>query len=222
MLWNKLTVTKAGRELAPASRGKLIFALDATASREATWEQACSIQSTMFDVAAGHGGLDLKLVFYHGLETCKASAWTNSTGELRQWMRAVRCDGGQTQIERFLNHGLKMATTGRVDALIFVGDAMEEDAQRLCQLSRALGERRVPIFIFQEGNNPEAKDTFARMATLSGGAHLTFDPASLNRLRELLGAVAVYASGGHLALQQHAQRSGNSEVLRLTSQLAKK
>lgn len=222
MFWNKLTVTKAGRELAPASRGKLIFALDATASRQETWEQACGIQTTMFDVAAGHGGLDLKLVFYQGIETCKASAWTNNTGELRKWMRAVTCEGGQTQIERVLNHALSMAATGRVDALVFVGDAVEESSERLYQLSKALGERRVPIFIFQEGNDPAASIIFPRMASLSGGAHLSFDLASLNRLRDLLGAVAVYASGGHLALQHHAQRSRNSEVLKLTSQIAKK
>jgi len=222
MFWNKLTVTKAGRELAPASRGKLIFALDATNSRQATWEQACSIQSTMFDVAAGHGGLDLKLVFYQGYDSCKASAWTNNTGELRNWMRAVSCEGGQTQIERVLNHALSMAATGRVDALVFVGDAVEEVSQRLYDLSQALGERRVPIFIFQEGHDPAATIVFARMASLSGGAHLTFDLASLNRLKDLLGAVAVYASGGHVALEQYAQRSRNSEVLKLTSQIAKK
>jgi len=130
-----------------------------------------------------------------------------------QMMRAVRCDGGQTQIERILNHSLSMAATGRVDALLFVGDAVEKDSQRLYQLSKALGERRVPIFIFQEGNDPAASIIFARMATISGGAHLSFDLASLNRLRDLLGAVAIYASGGHL-LQQHAQRTRNREVLK--------
>ena len=204
---NKLTVSKEAHSLAPASRGKLIFALDATASRERTWAHACGVQSTMFDVAAGHGGLDLKLVFFQGATTCRASAWTNKTSELRNWMKAVRCESGFTQIERVLNHALKMATTGRVDALIFVGDAMEEDPELLCRLSKNLGERRVPIFVFQEGNDTLATETFTQMAALSGGARLPFDLANLSRLKELLGGVAAYASGGHLALQQLARRA---------------
>jgi hypothetical protein len=39
-------------------RGRLIFAMDATASREPTWDQACRIQARMFTETASLGGLD--------------------------------------------------------------------------------------------------------------------------------------------------------------------
>jgi len=40
----------------PGGRGRLIFALDATASREPTWDRACRIQGEMFEATAGLGG----------------------------------------------------------------------------------------------------------------------------------------------------------------------
>ncbi|HEV7994737.1 MAG TPA: VWA domain-containing protein, partial [Stellaceae bacterium] len=47
-------------------RGRLIFALDATASREPTWDRACRIQGEMFEATAALGGLEIQLVFYRG------------------------------------------------------------------------------------------------------------------------------------------------------------
>ncbi|HEY9776382.1 MAG TPA: hypothetical protein V6C81_21655 [Planktothrix sp.] len=232
MFWqSKKAVTVNGEKPAPVAasqhgvvvgnnRGRLIFSLDATASRQPTWDQACAVQSTMFDVAAELGGLDVKLVFYRGVQTCKASSWTSDSKQLHSWMNSVSCEGGSTQIARVLTHALTMAKTSRVNALVFVGDAMEEDPGVLFELAKELGTLRVPIIIFQEGTDAGASSTFKRMAKLSGGAHLNFDLANVHRLRELLGAVAAYASGGHSALLAHGRRSNNAEVLRLTSQLS--
>src|SRR5439155_18252134 len=58
-----------------AARGRLIFALDATASREPSWDRACRIQGEMFEATAALGGLDVKLVYYRGFNECKASRW---------------------------------------------------------------------------------------------------------------------------------------------------
>src|SRR4029077_8011790 len=57
---------------ATASCARLVFALDATASREPTWDLACSLQSQMFSEVATIGGLSIQLAFYRGIE-CKAS-----------------------------------------------------------------------------------------------------------------------------------------------------
>ncbi len=59
---------------------------------------------------------------------------------------------------------------------------------------------------------------FQQIANLSRGAYLRFDLASADRLKELLGAVAVYAAGGYRALAAYGEKKGG-EVLRLTSQL---
>jgi hypothetical protein len=199
-------------------RGRLIFALDATASREPTWDRACRIQGEMFEATAALGGLDVKLVYYRGFSECKASRWMSSAADLHRVMRAVFCVGGQTQIERVLAHALSETGNQRVNALVFVGDAMEENVDRLCGLAGELGLKGVPLFLFHEGDDPAAARAFRHMARLSRGAYLRFDLASADRLKDLLGAVAVYAAGGHRALTAYGDRKGG-EVLRLTAQL---
>ena len=199
-------------------RGRLIFALDATASREPTWERACRIQGEMFEATAGLGGLAIQLVFYRGFAECKASRWMTTAAELHRAMRSVFCVGGETQIERVLAHAVAETGRHRVNALVFVGDAMEENLDRLCGLAGQLGLLGVPIFVFHEGGDPVAGAAFRQIAKLSRGAYLSFDRASADRLKELLGAVAIYAAGGYRALAAHGERKGG-EILRLTSQL---
>lgn len=204
---------------APAGRrGRLIFALDATASREPTWDRACRIQGEMFEATAALGGLDVKLVYYRGFNECKASRWMTSAADLHRVMRAVSCIGGETQIERVLAHALAETKKQRVNALVFVGDAMEENVDRLCRLAGELGLNGVPIFLFHEGGDPVAGRAFQQMAKLSRGAYVRFDMASAGRLKELLAAVAVYAAGGYRALTAYGEKKGG-EVLRLTAQL---
>jgi len=200
------------------ARGRLIFALDATASREPSWDRACRIQGEMFEATAALGGLDVKLVYYRGFNECKASRWMSNAADLHRVMRAVSCLGGETQIERVLAHALAETKRQRVGALVFVGDAMEENVDRLCQLAGELGLNGVPIFLFHEGDNPIAARAFRQMARLSRGAYLHFDLASADRLKDLLGAVAVYAAGGYRALTAYGEKKGG-EVLRLTAQL---
>jgi hypothetical protein len=199
-------------------RGRLIFALDATASRQPTWDRACRIQGEMFEATATLGGLDVRLLFYRGFDECKASRWMQNAAQLQRAMRAVSCIGGETQIERVLSHAIGESKTQRVNALVFVGDAMEEKVDRLCRLAGELGLLGVPIFIFHEGRERNAAAAFKQMASLSHGAYLSFDLASAERLKELLAAVAVYAAGGYRALAAYGEGKGG-EVLRLTSQL---
>jgi hypothetical protein len=199
-------------------RGRLIFALDATASREPSWERACRIQGEMFEATAGLGGLEIQLVFYRGFAECKASRWMTAAAELHRAMRSVFCAGGETQIERVLAHAVTETGRRRVNALVFVGDAMEENVDRLCGLAGQLGLLGVPIFVFHEGGDRIAGAAFRQMAKLSRGAYLSFDLASADRLKELLGAVAVYAAGGYRALAAYGEKRSGA-VLRLTSQL---
>jgi hypothetical protein len=130
----------------------------------------------------------------------------------------VHCVGGETQIERVLAHAIRETGKRRVNALVFVGDAMEENVDRLCRLAGELGLLGVPIFVFHEGRDPKAAAAFRQIANLSRGAYLSFDMASAARLKELLAAVAVYAAGGYRALADYGREKGG-EVLRLTQQL---
>jgi hypothetical protein len=199
-------------------RGRLIFALDATASREPSWDRACRIQGEMFEATAALGGLDVRLVFYRGFNECKASRWMQNAADLHKAMRAVSCVGGETQIERVLEHAIAETKKQRVHALVFVGDAMEENVDRLCKLAGELGLLGTPIFIFHEGGDPGAANAFRQIAKLSRGAYLSFDLASADRLKELLAAVAVYAAGGYRALADYSAKKGD-DVRLLTAQL---
>src|SRR5262249_29083022 len=87
-------------------RGRLLFALDATASREPTWDRACQIQAEMFNVTAALGGLEVQLVYYRGIGGLEASPWVADAAGLAGRMAEVHCLAGQTQIGRVLRHAL--------------------------------------------------------------------------------------------------------------------
>jgi hypothetical protein len=203
---------------AAATRGRLILAIDATASRQPTWDAACKIQGEMFEATAGIGGLDAQLVYFRGFDECRASQWLTSASALHRAMGKVSCAGGLTQIERALDHAIRETNIAKVNALIFVGDAQEESAEKLCRLAGELGSLNVPLFILQEGQNPNATATFKRMADLSHGAHLPFDLAGVSRLKTLLGAIASFAAGGRQALERYAAKQGGAS-LQITAQL---
>jgi hypothetical protein len=198
----------------PASgRGRLIFALDATASRDPTWDRACRLQGEMFEATASLGGLDIQLVFYRGFAECKASRWLARAEDLHRAMRKVGCVGGETQIARVLTHALNEAHAGKVNALVFVGDAVEESPEALYRLAGELALLGVPAFLFHEGVDALAGATFKEIARLTRGAYCPFDSASAQQLKALLGAVAVYAAGGRKALADYGKRTGGAALL---------
>lgn len=215
-----LNQVAAAPKPAGAARGRLIFALDATASRQPTWDRACHIQGEMFQETAALGGLALQLVWYRGLGEFEALPWLTNATELTGHMNRVGCAGGLTQIRRVLAHALEETRRQRIGALVFVGDCMEEEPGELYELAGQLGITGVPVFLFQEGGEPVASRVFRRIAELSHGAYSAFDTGSAQQLRELLRAVAVYAAGGRPALEDFGRRQGGL-VLQLTHQLGK-
>ena len=201
-------------------RGRLIFGMDATASREPTWDQACQIQGEMFSSTAALGGLDIQLCHYRGFGEFDASPWLSSADTLLKRMTSVTCRGGHTQIEKILKQALAETRKQKVQALVFVGDCMEENADHLCHLAGQLGMLGVPVFLFHEGNEPEAARTFKEIARLTRGAYCAFDAGSAAQLRDLLSAVAVYAAGGRKALSDFSRQRGGL-LQQLTRQLGK-
>ena len=192
-------------------RGRLMFALDATMSRQPTWDLACQLQGEMFAEAGKLGGLDVQLMYFRGFNECRASTWVSDTAELGRLMGGIDCRGGRTQIERVLRHARRETQNTPVQAVVYVGDAMEESIDTLCDLAGELGLLGVPLFLFQEGHDPDARRAFQEMARLSGGAFSSFDPGAADQLRELLSAVAAFAAGGQAGLRQHliGNRAGN-------------
>lgn len=198
--------------------GRLIFAMDATASRGPTWDMAIGIQADMFKEAAALGGLDVQLVFYRGLAECRSSAWTQDAAELGRLMSKVGFLAGRTQIERVLRHTLKETAAQKVNALVFIGDAMEENIDLLADAAGQLGLKGVPVFMFHEGGGEPAASAFKHIAKVSGGAYCLFDAGSPGALGALLRAVAAFAAGGPKALEDYGRKHGG-EALRITNQM---
>ncbi|MDX1486515.1 MAG: VWA domain-containing protein [Alphaproteobacteria bacterium] len=202
------------------TRGRLLFAMDATASREPTWDAASNIQARMFEETAALGGLDVQLCYYRGFNEFQATQWVGDAKALLSTMTSVRCAAGTTQIAKVLRHAISETGRRKVNALVFVGDCMEEDIDKLCALGGELGLLGVPAFIFHEGFDVAAEKTFKELAKLTRGAYCRFDAASAAQLRDLLSAVAVYAAGGRNALEDFGKRKGGM-ALQLTHQITK-
>jgi hypothetical protein len=198
---------------ASGASGRLVFALDATMSRQPTWDMACALQADMFREAAASGSLNLRLVYYRGLSECRASGWISDSAQLAKLMSRIDCQGGNTQIGKVLSETRREAVASGVRALVFVGDAMEEPIDVLCARAGELGLLKVPAFMFQEGHDPVAEQAFREIARLTGGAWCRFDPGAAAQLRELLRAAAAYAAGGREALLRLSRTAGGAAAL---------
>jgi hypothetical protein len=208
-------VRAAPQPAGQSGRGRLVLAMDATMSREHSWDQALSIQSSMFSEAGKLNGLDVQLVYFRGHGECRASKWSPDTQSLARLMSSIRCRGGRTQILRVLKHLKSEAQAGKVNACVYIGDALEEPVDELAAVAGEIGLIGVPVFMFQEGADPQAEAGFREIARLTRGAYFRFGHDSARVLRELLTAVAVYAAGGYKALSNHSAERGGAAALLL-------
>ena len=186
-----------GLKRSGSGQGRLIFAMDATMSRQPSWDLALELQADMFKAVKAVGGLDVQLVYFRGYNECRASKWVGDPDALARHESAA----------------------AKVNALVYVGDAMEEVVDRLAGLAGELGMIGTPVFVFQEGRDSKAERAFREIARLSRGAYAPFDAGSARQLRELLTAVAVYAAGGRKALKDFSEETKSGGALRLLEQL---
>jgi hypothetical protein len=178
-----------------ASRGRLIFAVDATASRQPTWDAASHLQREMFSTAAS---LEAQLVYFRGVE-CRASRWVANPAALADIMSRISCAAGHTQIGKVLKHTRQENVRQKVNALVLISDSCEEIPADLYNEARELG---VPTFMFQEGTDSGIAEVYGEIAKLTNGASAKFDSSAVQRLGDLLRAVASYAGGGLKALAE--------------------
>lgn len=206
-------------------RGRLIFALDATASRQPTWNMARKLQGEMFLEAEKIGCLDVQLVYFRSDE-CQASRWISEPKSLATVMDKIHCLSGKSQIGKVLSHAYNETQKAKVQALIFVGDSFEEDEDQVAGKASDLGLSGVPVFMFQEGDgsssfgisrNSDTERIFRHIARLTRGAYFRFDDGAADVLRELLGAAAAYATRGMKALNNLSSR--NAGAVKLLEQM---
>ncbi len=199
---------------------RLIFSLDATASRQGTWDVASQLQNEMFISTQSLGGLTIQLCYFRGFGEFFSSDWQGNPDDLLRIMSGIHCQAGVTQLQRLLQHAIDENQQKKIKCLIYIGDAMEENIDVLARQAGQLGLLNIPLFMFQERNEPGAKQAFKELSRLSGGAYSQFDSASASQLKDLLKAVAIYAAGGLKALQNFS-KSSTTSVKVLEQQLAK-
>ncbi len=205
--------------MSSSDHGRLIFAMDATMSRQPTWDLALGLQADMFRAVKEVGGLDVQLVYFRGFGETRSSKWVSDPDALARLMTRVSCQGGYTQIRKVLTHARRESEQDKVNAVVYVGDCMEEDIDELCQRAGALGLLGTPMFLFHEGRDQKAERAFKEIARLTRGAYCHFDAGSARQLRQLLAAVAVYATGGRKALRDYGKATNSDAVVRLLEQL---
>ena len=191
--------------------GRLLFALDATMSRQPTWDLACKLQGEMFGALKGQEALKVQLLYFRGIGECRASKWVADTGALARLMSGIDCRGGETQIGKVFAHARSEHARQKISAIVYVGDAMEEHVDALAQKAGELGLLGCPIFVFQEGRDPIAERAFREFARVSKGAYARFDANAPKELAALLRAVAAFAAGGRAALQ--LQQTASAKLL---------
>ena len=199
--------------IAPGRAARLVFAVDATMSRQPSWDLASEVQAGMFETAAAIGGLAVQLVYYRGFAECRASRWVSDARDLKSMMSKISVRGGPTQIGRVLAHVRGEASKAPLAALVFVGDAIEEQPDEVCRAAGELGLLGVKAFMFHEGPDPMAANVFAEIARLTGGAAMRFDANAPASLASLLRAAAAYAAGGRDALTRLAGNDSHARRL---------
>jgi hypothetical protein len=210
---DKVKALPVAKGPAPGRRGRLIFAMDATASREPMWDRAAKLQADMFLAARDLGGLDVQLVHYGGIADFDVGPWISDAKALVARMETVRCRPGETQIANVLRQGIAETKRAKVAAIVFVGDAVEESPDALAGLAGQLGVLATPVFVFHEGGEPVSRRALEAVARLSGGAYCPFDANAADALRDLLAAAAAYAAGGRAALADFSKRKGGAVAL---------
>ena len=196
-----------------ATRGRLIFALDATASREGMWDLAAQLQSQMFEEAAKIGGLDIQLLYYRGsgrnsinavdVRCARACQSNEQRSDARPGPPRSHACSGTSERSTSARRSARRSSSAT---------PCEELPSDLYAVAESLG---VPLFVFQEGSNwavppvcdppPLKVETiFRELARLTNGAYGKFDAGAAMQLGELLRAVAAFAVGGVRALaNQH-------------------
>jgi len=203
----------------PRKLGRMIFALDATASRQASWDRACQLQGEMFVATEQLGGLQLQLCYYRGFNEFVASPWLRDSSSLLDNMHRAQCRGGYTQLQRVLDHAVQQHSQEAINAVIIIADAVEESVDTLCAKAGKMGLLNIPLFMFQEGADGPTQQCFQQMATLSRGAYAHFDERSAATMMALLAAAATFAAGGSEALRQLNSASAQQLLRQLRQNL---
>jgi hypothetical protein len=192
-------------------RPRLIFAVDATASREQAWAAARQVTDTL--VKALPGELDVALAVHGGSRVHTFTAFTNNAATLRDRAAGVTCEAGLTRLLPILSASVRRPA---IRVVVYIGDVFEESLPEGRRLADAMGEQGTKLIVLHDTADPAARrdaEMFWDLARRTGGCVLPFDASASSRLRDLLSAVAVYAVGGEKLLRDRRHALPGSVTL---------
>jgi hypothetical protein len=198
-------------ESSTPSRPRLVFAVDATASREPAWAAARQVTDAL--VKALPGELDVALAVHGGSRVHTFTAFTNDATTLRDRAAGVSCEAGLTRLLPILSASLKQPS---VRVIVYIGDVFEESLSHGRHLADSLGARGTKLILLHDTADAAARrdaEVFRDLAKRTGGCVLPFDANAPGRLRELLSAVAVYAVGGDKLLRERRRNLPGAALL---------
>lgn len=198
------TLAKA---LTQESRHRLLFSMDATASREASWNVAKEITDAMFKAVPGI--LDVALAYHGGGRLQELTPFSPNAKVFLDKLHTVQCKAGTTALNDILD---KATDISQLKALIYIGDCFEENPALAVELAQQLKLKGIRCFMFHDTSSGSqgydvatAHEVFGQIAQITGGALLPFDENSPEMVKQLLEVIAVYASLGIKALEQKAK-----------------
>jgi hypothetical protein len=182
------------------TRPRLIFGVDATASREPAWAAARTVTDAL--VKALPGELDVALAVHGGSMLHTFTEFTANPNTLRDRAAGIACISGMTRLLPILSRALSNAG---VRVVVYIGDVFEESPGRGRKLADAMGLKGIKLIVLHDTADWNARrdaEVFLDLARRTGGCVVPFDANAAARLRELLAAVAVYAVGGAEMLEE--------------------
>ena len=120
-------------------RARLVFAVDATASRSAAWEAAKQLTDILFEAIPGK--LDVALAVHGGGRVHTFTAFTDDAGRLRDMAMGIRCRSGDTRLIDILARAVRE----KPKVVVYIGDCFEEsqrEAVSVAEQLKAQGTRR--------------------------------------------------------------------------------
>jgi hypothetical protein len=180
-------------------RPRLVFAVDATASREPAWAAARQVTDALFKALPG--ALDVALAVHGGSRVHTFTPFTNDANTLRDRAAGVTCHAGSTRLLPILAACLRQQG---VRVVVYIGDVFEESVPRGRQLTDAMNAHGAKLIVLHDMADPVARrdaEVFWDLAKRTGGCVLPFDASAPGRLRDRWSAVAVYAVGGEKLLR---------------------
>jgi hypothetical protein len=188
------------QETGTPPRPRLIFAVDATASREPAWAAARQVTDAL--VKALPNKLDVALAVHGGSHVHTFTAFTSDASTLRDRAAGVACIPGTTRLLPILSASLKRQA---VRVVIYIGDVFEESILQGRRIADDMGRQGTKLIVLHDTSDPSARrdaEVFWDLAKRTGGCVLPFDASSTGKLRDVLSAVAVYAVGGEKLLRE--------------------